>query len=83
MPREIPESIKIDVAAMKIGDAVKIKDIFEKYPNLAFDDDPESTLASVVPPRVEIKSEGEDAEAVAAEPEVIAREGAEKKEGSE
>jgi large subunit ribosomal protein L25 len=83
LPREIPESITIAVADMKIGDAFKVKDIAERYPNLEFVDDAETTLASVVPPRVEIKTEGAEAEAAPVEPEVIKREGAESEKESE
>jgi large subunit ribosomal protein L25 len=84
LPREIPASIEIEVAAMKIGDSVKIKDVLGKYPKLEFVDDAEATLAAVVPPRVELKpGEGEAEAAAPAEPEVIKREGAEAKPESE
>jgi len=84
LPREIPDAIQIDVAALKIGDSVKVKDIAAGYAGLVFVDDAETTLASVVPPRVEAKpGEGEAEAAAPAEPELIKKEGAEAKPESE
>jgi len=75
LPREIPESITVEVGELRIGDAIKIKDVKERYSQLEFVDDEESTLATVVPPRVEVKT-AEEAEAEeAAEPELVSKEG--------
>lgn len=82
LPREIPESITVEVAELKIGDAIKIKDVKERYSQLEFIDDEESTLAAVVPPRVEAKpaEEEEEVEEAAAEPELVSKEGEPKEE---
>jgi large subunit ribosomal protein L25 len=72
LPREIPDSIVIDVSQLSIGDAVKLSDVQERYPSLEFDAEPELTLATVVPPRLEVEPEpAEGVEGEAAEPEVI------------
>lgn len=64
LPREIPESIVIDVSGLNIGDTIKLSDVQEKYPSLEFTDDAESMLATISPPRVEVAAaaEGEEAE---------------------
>jgi large subunit ribosomal protein L25 len=75
LPREIPESIDIDVRELSIGDAVKLEDIQARYPKLEFADEPELTLATVSPPRLEAVEEPEEAlEGEEAEPEVISKE---------
>jgi large subunit ribosomal protein L25 len=71
LPRDIPEKIEIDVKGLKIHDSIHIRDISAQYPDFDFLDDPATTLAIVVPPRVETEAapvtEGE------AEPEVIGK----------
>jgi large subunit ribosomal protein L25 len=80
LPRNIPEAVDIDVAELMIGDALKLKDLVDRYPDMDFLDDPETTLAHVIPPIVEAKVEEEVAEEEAeAEPELVAKE----KEGEE
>jgi large subunit ribosomal protein L25 len=78
LPREIPESIAIDVSALNISDTIKLSDVMESYPSLEFVDDAESMLATVSPPRVEVtaEEEGEELEGEGEE----AAEGAEKAE---
>jgi large subunit ribosomal protein L25 len=72
MPRHIPESIELDVSHLGIHDAIHVKDITDGYPDVEFLDDPESTLANVVPPKVEVEPVAEE-EAAEEEPEVIAK----------
>jgi large subunit ribosomal protein L25 len=75
LPREIPESIDIDVRDLSIGDAVKLADVQQRYPKLEFADEPELTLCTVSPPRLEAVAEPEEAvEGEEAEPEVISKE---------
>jgi len=92
LPRDIPERIDIDVKALKIHDSVHIRDISSQYPDFEFLDDPATTLAIVVPPRIE--TEAAPVTEAAAEPEVIGKgketdkekeekEGKEGKEGKE
>jgi large subunit ribosomal protein L25 len=70
LPRDIPESIKVDVTPLKINDYIRVKNIpvNEKYKIL---NDPEVVVVTIVPP---IKEEVPVEVAVvpaAAEPEVI------------
>ncbi|UCG52147.1 MAG: 50S ribosomal protein L25 [Candidatus Latescibacterota bacterium] len=72
LPKHIPENIEIEVSELKIGDGIHVKDIAPKHPDLEFLDDLKTTLAIVVPPKVEVEPtpvEEEEAE----EPEVIAK----------
>ncbi|MFA5369465.1 MAG: 50S ribosomal protein L25 [Candidatus Omnitrophota bacterium] len=71
LPTDIPERIYVDVQNMKIGDAVRVKDL--KLPSTVIVlSDPEQTVASVVPPESEKVAEEElDTAAEKAEPEVI------------
>lgn len=80
LPKDIPDRIQIDVKQLKIHDAIHIKDIATSYPDFEFLDDPGTTLAIVVPPRVE--TEAAPAPEEAAEPEVIAK-GKEEEEAAE
>lgn len=83
VPTAIPEAIEVDVSDLAIGDAVHVRDIAAKYPNLEFLDDDESTLAIVVPPKVEVEERVvEEEEEAPAEPELVSKE-KEKEEGEE
>ncbi len=70
-PRHIPERIEIAVAALKIQDAIHVKDVVSAHPDLEFLDDPDTTLAIVVPPKIE--AEPKEGAEEPAEPEVIAK----------
>ncbi len=79
LPKDMPKSILVDVTALKIGDAIHIKDI--KFPQgVTVKHEPDAIVLSVVPPAkeeaaVEEAVEGEEG----AEPEVIKEK--DKKEG--
>jgi len=89
LPTDIPEKITFDVSEMKIHDSIHIKDF--QLENVEILENPEQTVASIVPPTVikeeVVAAEGEEAEvaegeaAPAAEeegePEVIAEKKAE------
>jgi len=85
MPRHIPEGIDIDVNALGIHDSIHIKDIMGEYPDLDFLDEPEATLANVLPPKVEAEPTTEELEGeeTSEEPEVIAKGKEEKSEAEE
>jgi large subunit ribosomal protein L25 len=53
LPAEIPDHIVVDVVALRIGDSARIRDIAAAYPGVEFLDDPDTTLATVIPPIVE------------------------------
>jgi large subunit ribosomal protein L25 len=73
-PRHIPEKIEIEVSELKIQDAVHVKDLVDSHPDLEFLDDPETTLAIIVPPKIEAEAEpAEEAEGEGEEPEVIGK----------
>jgi large subunit ribosomal protein L25 len=71
MPRHIPDAIELDVSGLGIQDSIHVRDIVDRYPDVEFLDDPGSTLANVVPPKVEVEAVTE--EEVEEEPEVIAK----------
>lgn len=78
LPTEIPSAINVDVSGLLIHHSVKIKDIAGAYPTLEFLDDDETTLATVIPPTVEVAPVAAVTEgATAAEPELIRKPGAE------
>lgn len=82
LPTDIPDAIEVDVSALRIHDSVRIRDVSAAYPKIEFLDDPDTTLATVIPPVVEAVVAPTDAAAAAAEPELIRKPGAEE-EGEE
>jgi large subunit ribosomal protein L25 len=83
LPQEMPDAIRIDVTALEIGDSIHVSDL--SLENLEILADPETSLASVIPPvKVEeVAPAAEEAEAEAGEegePEVV---GEKKEEGEE
>ena len=80
LPTDIPDAIVVDVSALRIHDSARIRDVMAAYPKIVFLDDPDTTLATVIPPIVEAVV-APTAEAVA-EPELIRKPGAEE-EGEE
>jgi large subunit ribosomal protein L25 len=82
LPTDIPEKITVEVAPMKIGDTVFIKDL-STPPGVRILSDPELTVLSVVPPaKEEVVSEVPPEEELQ-EPEVIAKGKKEEEEGAE
>jgi large subunit ribosomal protein L25 len=76
LPTDIPESIVVDVTLLRIHESAKIKDVAAAYPGVEFLDDPDTMLATVIPPIVEAVVAPVAAEQVA-EPELIRKPGAE------
>lgn len=70
LPTAIPESIEIDVTELMIGDSIRLKDVADRYPEVDFQDDEETSLAHVMPPVVEAEPVAE-AEEGEAEPELV------------
>jgi large subunit ribosomal protein L25 len=91
LPSDIPDKITFDVSEMKIHDSIHIKDF--QLENVEILENPERTVASIVPPTVikeeAVVAEGEEAEvaegeaapaaAEEGEPEVIAEKKAEER----
>ncbi len=69
LPINIPEKIQVDISALKIGDAIHVKDLVLPE-GVSTHHDPETIVFSVVPPMREAE-EGEEEESTDAEPEVI------------
>lgn len=69
LPRDLPSVIEVDVTALGIGDNFRIADL-KLDGQIEVLDDPETVIATVVPPRVE-ETAPEVAPEAAAEPEVI------------
>jgi len=53
LPTKIPEKIEVDVSGLNINDHVRLSDITGNYPDVEFADDPETWIATVIPPTVE------------------------------
>jgi large subunit ribosomal protein L25 len=84
MVDKIPDEITLDVSALAIGDSIHVRDL--DIPDVEILEDPDTTIASVVPPTVIKEPTAEEAEEEAAEepaePEVVGRK-KEEEEGEE
>jgi large subunit ribosomal protein L25 len=72
-PRDIPERIEVDVSGLKMHDAIHVREIAARNPGFEFLDAPGTTLAIVVPSRIEEEAPKPAAAEEAAEPEVIGK----------
>jgi large subunit ribosomal protein L25 len=71
LPQDMPDKITLDVSALEIGDAIRVADL--DLPNVTILDDPDTTLASVIPPsKLEEPAPGEAAPQVV-EPELVGK----------
>ena len=79
----IPGSLKADVSQLQVGEGIHVRDIVLP-PDVTVDQDPDLLLAHVVVRAVveEVKPETAEAEAAAAQPEVIKPERKEKEKES-
>jgi large subunit ribosomal protein L25 len=80
LPLDIPDSVEVDISLLEIGDHVNVSQV-SVPPEVTVLNDPDSTIAHVIAPRVEVEPEVE-AEIEGEEPEVIA-EGAKEEETAE
>jgi large subunit ribosomal protein L25 len=83
LPTAIPASIDVDVSALNIGDSIHVRDVQVKDVEVLTD--PDTTIATVVPPTVveePAPAEAAAVEGAPAEPEVIAK-GKKDEEGAE
>jgi large subunit ribosomal protein L25 len=85
LPHDMPDKIEIDVTGLEIGDSVNVASL--TLQNVEILADPETSLASVVPPTKVEEPVAVEAAAEEAEPEVVGKkeeeEGAEAKEAKE
>ncbi len=70
LPSDIPESIKVDVSALKINDYIRVKNL-QTDAKVKVLTDPEVVIVTIVPPAKEEEAPAEAAAPEAAEPEVI------------
>ena len=69
-PKDIPERIEVDVTALRVHGSIHVRDL--QVPNAEILTDPNRTVCTVVPPRVEEEPVAAAAEAEeGAEPELI------------
>ena len=69
LPRDIPESIKVNVGGLKINDYVRVKNL-EVDPKVRILSDPEVVIVTIIPP-VKEEAAAVEAAAEAEEPEVL------------
>lgn len=62
LPKDLPEVIELDVSQLQIGDSIHIEDIQEKYPDIEFLQPLNTTLVSVLIPKMEVEEEEEGEE---------------------
>lgn len=70
-PRDIPEEITIDISELGIGDSIAIQDI-KVTGNYELTEDPDTTIATVLPPEAE--EEEEETTDASVEPELVGAE---------
>ena len=71
LPTQIPGTIEADVSHLGIGDSIHVRDLV--IPNATVLSDPDSTIATVVPPTKAVETAPGEGAAAKAEPEVIAK----------
>lgn len=59
LPRDIPEAVDVDVAALGVGESARVRDV--SLPNARILNDPELPIVSVLPPTIPIVEAGEEA----------------------
>ena len=71
LPTQIPQHLEADVTALAIGDSIHVRDLV--VPNAEVLSDPDTTIATVVPPTVMTEVAATPAAGTSTEPEVIAK----------
>jgi large subunit ribosomal protein L25 len=71
LPHYLPAHLEVEISHLGIGDSVRIENL--SFENITLLEDPHTVVAHVVPPRLEkaVTEEEVEAEAEAAEPEII------------
>src|SRR5699024_2851092 len=69
-PRDIPESITVDVANLEIGDSMSVEELTAEG-DYEFTDEPDATLVTILPPETIEEEEEEETEATGVEPELV------------
>src|SRR5690242_11021181 len=71
LPTQIPQHLEADVSGLAIGDSIHVRDLV--IPNAEVLSDPDTTVATVVPPTVMTETPAAPAAGTSTEPEVIAK----------
>lgn len=71
LPKDMPERIEVEVTGLEVGRSLHVRDL--QVPNARVLDDPEATICTVVPPRVEEVPAVAAAAPELAEPELVRR----------
>jgi large subunit ribosomal protein L25 len=82
LPTEIPDSLEHDVSALQIGDTVTLESLTPPA-RVKLVDDPETVIATLTPPRLQLEEEPEIEEETELVAEGAAAEGAEEAQGEE
>jgi large subunit ribosomal protein L25 len=82
LPTEIPDSLEHDVSEMQIGDTVLLESLTPPS-GVKFVDDPETVIATLTPPRLQVEEEPEIEEETELVAEGAAAEGAAEAEAEE
>src|SRR5699024_1160780 len=69
-PRDIPESITVDVSNLEIGDSMSVEELTAEG-DYEFTDEPDATLVTILPPETIEEEEEEETEATGVEPELV------------
>src|SRR5699024_10358830 len=69
-PRDIPESITVDVSNLEIGDSMSVEELTSEG-DYEFTDEPDATLVTILPPETIEEEEEEETEATGVEPELV------------
>ncbi len=82
LPREVPDSIVVDISELEIGDSIRVSDlVVDEAVKILSDED--LVVVHVVPPRVEVEEEVLLEEEEGVEPELIRKGRAEEEAGEE
>jgi len=62
LPKDLPNAVEVDVSELQIGDSIHIADIQEKYPDIEFLQPSNTTLVSILAPKMEAEEAEEELE---------------------
>lgn len=71
LPKDVPESIEINIENLNIGDSLHVRDL--NYENLEILNSPNTSVVSVTHPKVEAEPEVDELEEEMTEPELIGK----------
>src|SRR5699024_2214094 len=69
-PRDIPESITVDVSNLEIGDSMSVEELTAEG-DYEFTDEPDATLVTILPRETIEEEEEKETEATGVEPELV------------